>query len=184
MITNETIKNIMERYSCREYSNDPVTDEELETVLEAGKYAPNAKNNQAWHFTVIKTSEGREKVLSSIGPKPDDPMLGDLPWPPDADYRGAPLMILVSGDESARFVEDGVFIAAGYMMLAAQSIGLGTVWSTSFSKYLFRDDESRRYKNEIMPEGYRPYVAFFLGHPADPKATQQKPRKDNVSRYL
>lgn len=184
MIMNETTKSIIERYSCRNYSDQPVTEKELETVLEAGKYAPNAKNNQAWHFTVIRTEEGKEKALRSMGDRPDDPMLGNLPWPPDADFWGAPLMIIVSGDKNARFVEEGVFIAVGYMMLAAQSIGLGTVWSTSFSKFMFRGPESCKYKDELVPEGYKPYAAFFLGHPAVPGGKQQKPRRDGVVRYL
>jgi nitroreductase len=184
MIENDTIKNIMRRYSCRKYSDEPVTGEELETVLEAGKYAPNAKNGQAWHFTVIRTEEGRQKAIHALGERPDDPMLGDLPWPPDADFHGAPILIIISGEKEARFVQDGIFIAAGYMMLAATSIGLGTVWSTPFSKDMFRSEESRRFESDLVPCGYEPYVAFFLGHPSDPDRIQDKPRKREVVRYL
>jgi nitroreductase len=184
MIENDTIKNIMSRYSCREYSGEPVTDEELATVLEAGKYAPNARNNQAWHFTVIRLGEGKRKAIHALGERPNDPMLGDLPWPPDADFHGAPILIIISGDADARFVEDGIFIAAGYMMLAATSIGLGTVWSTPFSKDMFRSEESRKYKDDLVPDGYTPRAAFFLGHPADPAKIQDKPRRTDVVRYL
>jgi nitroreductase len=184
MVMNDTIKTIMSRYSCREYSGEPVTDEELATVVEAGKHAPSAKNGQSWHFTVVRTEEGKRKALDALGERPDDPMLAGLPWPPDADFHGAPALIIVSGDKGARFVQDGVFVAAGYMMLAATSIGLATVWSTPFSKDMFRDVKSRKFKGDLVPEGYEPYVAFFIGHPADPEKTQDKPRKEGVVRYL
>ena len=51
-----------ERYSLRKFSDCPVEAEKLEKVLEAGRNAPTAHNNQPQRIFVIKSSEGLEKV--------------------------------------------------------------------------------------------------------------------------
>jgi nitroreductase len=56
MIVNETLKIIKQRRSIRSYKDEQIKEEELQTVLEAGLYAPNA-GDQAWHFTVIQNKE-------------------------------------------------------------------------------------------------------------------------------
>lgn len=56
---NETIQSIKSRFSCRRFSSQPVPDELLQQIVDAAKYAPSGKNAQGWHFTVIRTSEGR-----------------------------------------------------------------------------------------------------------------------------
>jgi nitroreductase len=56
MITNETLKVIRQRRSVRAYKQDQIKEEELQAILEAGQYAPNA-GDQEWHFTVIQNKE-------------------------------------------------------------------------------------------------------------------------------
>lgn len=56
MISNETLKIIKQRRSNRNFKDEQITDEELQAVLEAGLYAPNA-GDEAWHFTVVQNRE-------------------------------------------------------------------------------------------------------------------------------
>ena len=56
MIANETLKIIKKRRSIRSFKDEQIKEEELQAVLEAGLYAPNA-GDQAWHFTVIQNKE-------------------------------------------------------------------------------------------------------------------------------
>ena len=56
MIVNETLKIIKQRRSIRSFKDEQIKEEELQAVLEAGLYAPNA-GDQAWHFTVIQNKE-------------------------------------------------------------------------------------------------------------------------------
>ena len=56
MIINETLKIIKQRRSIRSFKDEQIKEEELQAVLEAGLYAPNA-GDQAWHFTVIQNKE-------------------------------------------------------------------------------------------------------------------------------
>ena len=53
---NGTIKNILERRSIRAYKPEQISTLELNTILEAGKFAPSAMNGQPWHFTVIQNN--------------------------------------------------------------------------------------------------------------------------------
>lgn len=67
MITNETIKSILGRRSYKAFKSDPISDDILETIIEAGKYAPTGMNRQAWHFTVVKSEEGKEMFKAAMG---------------------------------------------------------------------------------------------------------------------
>lgn len=61
MITSETLKIIKQRRSIRSYKDEQIKDEELQAVLEAGLYAPNA-GGQAWHFTVVQNKGLLERL--------------------------------------------------------------------------------------------------------------------------
>ncbi len=51
MVENETLKIIKQRRSIRSFTEEQIKEEELQVVLEAEMYAPNA-GDHAWHFTV------------------------------------------------------------------------------------------------------------------------------------
>ena len=180
---NEVLNTIRTRYSCRSFDGAPIPPELLETVLEAGKYAPNGKNSQAWHFTVISSPEGRELAIKALGKNPPPNFPKDMIWPHDADFHGAPTLILISCDPNVPYPDVGCHIAAGYMMLAATSLGLATVWSTAFTKDSFRDEESCSVRSKLIPEGYEMYAALFIGYAKNPPAPRPE-RKSGVVTYL
>jgi nitroreductase len=57
MAVNEVLTTIKKRRSVRSFKPDQITEAELQTVLEAGIYAPSAGNQQLWHFTVIQDKQ-------------------------------------------------------------------------------------------------------------------------------
>ncbi|WP_347460467.1 nitroreductase family protein [Clostridium sp. DMHC 10] len=59
---NEIIKAILSRRSIRKFKSEQISDDELNSILEAGKFAPSAMNQQSWHFTVIQNKEIIAKV--------------------------------------------------------------------------------------------------------------------------
>ena len=59
---NETMKMILGRRSVRAYKKEQITDEELNTVLDAAKYAPTGGNAQPWHFSVIQKAEVLQQI--------------------------------------------------------------------------------------------------------------------------
>ena len=109
MIDNETMRSILARRSYKSFKSDPISDDILETILAAGKYAPNGMNRQAWHFTVVKSAAGKSlfkaacEAMQKRGPAmppPPKPPPNVLVLPED-EFRGAPVLILISGEASA-----------------------------------------------------------------------------------
>ena len=186
MLENEAIKNMKQRFSCRKYLNKPVEEEKIKACLEAAKYAPSGHNQQGWHFTVIQTEEGKKMLLHSAGTEPTPQftkMMPDKKWPYPDDFFGAPVIILISGKTDVPWPHVGPELAAGNLMNAAASLGLATTWMTLYTKDLFRDEESSKYKNILIPEGNVLYAALFLGYPDKVPETRPK-RRENVETWL
>ena len=62
----ELLKLISDRYSCRKYSQEVVKDEDILKILEAGRIAPTAHNNQPQRIYVVKSEEGKEKLMKDF----------------------------------------------------------------------------------------------------------------------
>ena len=116
---NEILNAIQSRRNIRRFKSDPIDEEKIQTILEAGRWAPSFSNLQPWRFIVIKDpnlKEGIEKASKEIV----------LHW----GIKEAPIVILVCADEridQLHSVEAGA-VAAQNMALAAHSLGLGTGW--------------------------------------------------------
>ncbi|MGI5970979.1 MAG: nitroreductase family protein [Oscillospiraceae bacterium] len=183
MIQNEVTRNITARYSCRDFDSRQIPDEVLETIIESGKYAANGRNAQAWHFTVVRTEEGKRLAVAALGKEPPAGFPPDMKWPHDADFHGAPVLVIISCDPAVPYPNVGCILAAGNMMLTATSLGLATVWSSAFTKDMFRDEESLKFKPKLMPENYEVYAAVFIGYPAKQPAPRPA-RKEGVVTYI
>lgn len=121
MIDNPTLEVIRQRRSVHHFLSDPVSDEQLEAILEAGRWAPSALNSQPWDFVVVTDPQIRSEIGTILERV-------TLSW---RGFAAAPAMIVVAvsplGDPN-HFVEDGA-IAAQNICLAAQSIGLTSSWA-------------------------------------------------------
>lgn len=174
---NETIRTIKARFSCRNFSARTVDEVLLRQLIEAAKYAPSGKNCQPWHFTVIQSEEGKKLLYDAAGKTPpEDFPQGKLitppgmketlmKWPFQGDFCGAPVVILISGRPDVPWPDVGPVLAAENLMIAAASLGLSTLWSTTFTKGLFRDAESLALKPKLIPEGFDVKAAIFVGYP-------------------
>ena len=180
---NETMESIRNRFSCRKFSNKPVDDNIIQEILETAKYAANGKNLQGWHFTVIRTKEGKEILTKAAGKTPPPFISSDKPWPVQGDFCGAPVVILISGDPDVPWPEVGPVLAAGNIMISEASLGLATLWSSVFTRDLFRDEEAASVKAELIPDGYNVKAALFLGYPEQIPAARPL-RKENVETWL
>lgn len=109
---------ILSRRSVRKFTDEAVTNEQVNQILEAAMVAPSAMNQQPWHFVVITN---REKLdLLAEGSKFYLPL------------KTAPMAIMVARTKEAVPVEACVdfdlAITSENIMLAANSLGLGSVW--------------------------------------------------------
>jgi nitroreductase len=153
---------VRKRRSVRAYKPDPVPEEMLEQVLEAGRLAPSACNFQPWRFIVLQGESEVRRLSKSYGRE----------W-----FLCAPAVIVVCIDRTVSWKRaDGreygdvdAAIAMDHMILAATECGLGTCWIGAF-----RDDEAR--KALSLPDTIDPVVMTPLGYPA--VEPEPKPRKD------
>jgi nitroreductase len=154
----DTLKAIFTRRSVRDFSHDPISEEDLRDLLKAGMQAPSAKNEQPWHFIVINEQELLHKIPEF---HPYSKMLYD-----------APLAILVCSDRKleqkrASWLQD-CSAATENILLAAHSKGLGAVWLGIFP------DSERVFGMQAllsMPQDIRPVALIAVGHPV----TQPEP---------
>lgn len=157
----EVLEAIRTRRSIRIYKPDPVPEEILEKILEAGRWAPSASNAQPWKFIVFSDPELRRMVGSLF-------LYG---W----FLAEAPLGILVVVDPrgSSCPVQDGT-LAVYSMLLAAHSLGLGTCWINPSA------NEDRVKEMFNIPGDKRIICAISLGYPAEAPSKNRRKLADIV----
>lgn len=110
------------RRSIRRYRPDPVPDEMVAQLLEAGRWAPSASNRQPWAFVVVRDEEIRRRVAEQCA-------YAFVRW---AHAGEAPLLIVLCGHARnpvyRQFLHEDVGLAGGQIMLQAAALGLGTCW--------------------------------------------------------
>lgn len=160
---------IATRRSVRKYTDRPVTDEDIRTVLEAAMMAPSAGNAQPWHFVVVRDAALRARVaeLNVYA----------------AMARTAPAGILVCGDlhleKYPGFWVQDCSAAIQNLLLAAHGLGLGAVW-TGIHPVAEREEGFRRafgLPAEVVPLGY-----IVLGYPDQHPHSESRFREDRVHR--
>ena len=142
-MTNEVLQAILSRRSCKKYKADPVPAEIIDAVIEAGLYAANGMAKQSAVILAVTDKATRDK-LSALNAK-YDPLKRKDP------FYGAPAVLPVIADKSVpTHVYDGALVM-GNMMLAAHSLGLGSIWIHR-AKEEFESDEYRQLLSDLGVE--------------------------------
>ena len=152
------MKNILERRSIRKYTDEPVSDDHIKSLLKAAMAAPSAGNQQSWEFVVIR-DRTTLNMMTGFHPGGGYNMLGH-----------APVAIVVCGDLK-RQLHEGYWIqdcsaATANILVAARSLGLGAVWLGVYP----RQDRVGKVKKLLgLPENVMPLSIVSAGHPAEEK---------------
>lgn len=151
---------ILSRRSIRTYTSQPVSDDVVQEVLEAGMSAPSAGNEQPWHFVVLTDREMLDEITTF------HPYSGML--------KEAPLAILVCGDVQLErhegfWVQD-CSAATENILIAAHAKGLGAVW---LGVHPVEELVGRMRKLVGAPDHVIPLCLISVGYPGE-----QKPRAD------
>ena len=183
---NETLKIIRNRRSIRKFKAEQIPDPELEEILDCALYAPNSRNQQKWHLTVIQNKETFDKMESLMKEnmiKSGVEFLAKRAQDPNYHaFFNAPTVILVTGDEKARFVEIDCAAAAQNILLAAESLSIGSHIMT-FSEFLFASEKGNDLKKETgVPDDYKHICTIALGYKDETPAA--KPRNKDVINYI
>lgn len=186
---NETLRTISRRHSCRSFLDRPISDDDLAVVLEAANAAPSAHNQQSWRFIILR--DPKKRRLAELVTRRSD----DFPRPSSILLRmasrsiiSAPVVVAVANtgdlirhgrqlfevaDERAidffRTMEiQSSAAAVENLLLAATSLGLGSVWLGIL--FLIKDEVL-----EFLGEPQGEFMAVVpLGYPAKPVAGPKK----------
>lgn len=183
---NQVMKVIRERRSTRKYSQNPISEEELNTIISAGLMAPSAHNNKGWHFTLVSNKELLDKM--NIETKEISKNCGDdlyERWGNNEAFNifyNAPIVLVLSGDNNAYNSYIDCAAATQNMLLAAEAMNIGTCW-IGVIELLFRE-KTKEYKELLnLPEDYTPLFAMTIGY--KDLASAKPPKLDmSVVQYI
>jgi 5,6-dimethylbenzimidazole synthase len=145
---------IKERRSCRQYLPEPIPEEILEKILEAATWAPSPLNAQPWEFLVVTNSGLKEKIFEEADRCRKWALeISGWKWLDryQVDFlKSAPALVVVTGDPKKSgvdmFLEEGHIgyqaacaAAIQNMLLAAQALGIGSLWFTLYDKKILRE---------------------------------------------
>jgi len=188
---NAVIEAIKKRRSVRSYDKKSITRDILSEIIEAGNEAPSSMNSQPWRFVVVEDSEMKKKLIGAALPqakkitemvKDVDPERYEMMKKrydelPDPVYYSAPAIVYVIG--SGRYAAHSCPLACENMMLAAQSLGLGSCW-VGFGAMVTEDPAVRSILELKDDEAI--FGPILLGYPIG--ETKRPPKKQPQVKWI
>lgn len=155
---SDTIHDLLNRRSCRKYQDKLITDEELDTILKAGTYAPTGMGKQSPKLVVIQDPE----LISKISR-----MNGEVMHSSSDPFYGAPTLVIVFADSNARtYIQDGALVM-GNMMNAAEALGVASCYINR-AKEVFETEEGKKLMHEWgLSDNYVGIANCILGYAAE-----------------
>ena len=168
---NEVIKAMLERRSIRKFKSDMVSKDDINKIIEAGLYAANGMGKQAVITVAVTNKQLRDKISE------DNRKIGG--WDKGFDpFYGAPVILIVLAQKDWRNrVYDGSLVI-GNMMLAAHSLGLGSIWIHR-AKEEFETDEYKKLLKDIGVQGEWEGIGHCAIGYIDGDIPKPAPRKEN-----
>jgi nitroreductase len=181
---NTVIEAIETRRSIRSYQSKPVPPEMLTQLIQLANKAPSGMNAQPWRFVVVQDPELKQKLVRTAVPnslkylevlKESNParhavILKRYAELPDPVYYSAPAIVFVIG--CGPNADDSCPLACGTLMLAAQSLGIGSCWVKLGSLVT---DNPEVVQALGLKQGEKIYGPILLGYPKDiPPAPPKK----------
>jgi nitroreductase len=169
----DVFEAIKERRSVRVYADEKVSDNDVERLIEAARWAPSAGDIQPWEFVIVKDTETKRKL--------SDATLNQT------FIQKAPVVIVVCADvtrssrgygsrgEHLYSIQDTA-AATENILLAAQELGLATCWVGAF-----RENEVA--KAVKAPKNMKPVAIVPVGHPAEKPVAPQKRLVNEIVHY-
>lgn len=167
----DVFKAIKGRRSVRVFTDEPVSEDEVNQLLDAARWAPSAGNIQPWKFIVVQNAKTKHGLVEAaldqtfIEEAPVVFVVCANPTRSSRRYgsRGARLYCL---QDTAAAIQN--------IHLAAYAMGLATCWVGTF-----REEKARRVLN--IPDNLRPVAIIPVGHAAEkPEATPRRPLSNLV----
>jgi nitroreductase len=167
---NQIMDAIKKRRSIRVYEDKPLSADIVNSVLEAAKFAPTARNLQQLEYKVITNKDLIKKISDRIIAivKREQPSiklrLGGL-------FYNAPLLIVITGPEENHWIYSDAALAVENVMLYATSVGLGTCF-IGMARFIDKDEEL---KDELhISKDRKVAAAVICGYPQQEPEEKEK----------
>lgn len=153
----ELLQMMQNRRSVRKYTGDPVSEEKLKKVIQAGLLAESGKALRPWEFIVVRNKETLKKMA--------DCRAGKAKMLEGADCA---VVVLGDADKTDVWTED-CSVAMAHMHLMADSLGLGSCWLQGRLRKAEDGRDTEAYLRDLLgyPEHYKLEAALVLGMPAE-----------------
>jgi nitroreductase len=191
-LVDATMKVIQDRRSIREYSEEAVSDQDIDLILEAARQAPSGENAQPWRYVVVKDAKTRKRLGALAGGGSGrrftaefvtNKMQERFASLEDEAKKKAAFEKLTSGQVSAFLADAPVSIvvvgkkdvwdlpydtsaAIENILLMVTALGLGACWV--IAPCIDVRDEERLKKLLGIPEGIKAVSIISIGHPTPP----------------
>ncbi|MBP5356486.1 MAG: nitroreductase family protein [Prevotella sp.] len=166
MEVNPVLSNIMERRSIRKYLDKLVEHEKLEMVVKCGINAPSGMNAQPWAVRVVED----QKLIADVNEAANRSL-----------FYGAPALICVCTPTNGGDLDAGLL--GENMMLAAQSLGLGTCCLGGPVRFLVSNEKCKFFLDRIdIPTDYRLNYILSIGYPDE--QPEAKPRDASKVKFI
>ena len=185
---------ILSRRSTRSYTDAPVDEEQLNRIIEAGRYAPSGGNSQTTHFFVItdqevlkELAEDAQTAFAAMETEPGmyRSLVSSINRSKQGNYifyHNAPVLIVLANQKDYGNNIADCACALENMMIAANEMNLGTCWINQL-KWLNEDPViTAVFRRYGLEENERIYGALAVGHPATEDGMPERtplPRRGN-----
>ena len=163
--SNQTLETIFNRKSVRKYTERPVEKEKLETLVRAGMAAPSSRDRRPWEFVIVTDRDLLDKMGDGL------PLARMLKETKQA--------IIVCGDtvKSENAWQLDCSAAAQNILLAAESMGLGAVWTAAYPY----PERMKIIQDALqLPEHILPLTVIPLGYPTGIEKPKDKYNKKQI----
>ncbi|MDI7274489.1 MAG: nitroreductase family protein [Anaerolineae bacterium] len=197
-LAEATMKVILDRRSIREFTDEPVSEDDLRAILECARQAPSGENAQPWRFIIIKDPDTRKAIAAIAGGGSGRRFTAEFvtrkmqerfstlqdeakkkaafekltSGQVSAFVGDAPVIIMVCGKKDVWDLPYDTSAAIENMLLMITALGLGACWV--IAPCIDVRDEERLRALLGVPAGFKVVSAISLGHPA--RSHRPRPR--------
>jgi len=163
---NETLKNIADRYTCRDFKDTPLSDQQIEELVKAALSAPSAMNLQPWHMIMVTdkalVDELDAEGLDILSKNEDRSMYERMMSRGGKLFYNAPCLMIILSDGSKWGTLDCGILCQN-VVIAAESMGLGTCIVGMAAVPLTGPKAAEYEKRLNFPQGHTFAIGILVG---------------------
>lgn len=177
---NIVVETIMARRSIRKYQPQAVNRDTMNIVLRCGINAPSAMNAQDWEVRVVDNQDFLNGLTSIFKEKNKEMAERDKDM--KNMFRNAPTVAFIASKKDSKFSAVDCALMAENMMLAAKSMGIGSVCMAGPVEFLKGPDCTDYLKKLGFSDDYELLLTIGFGYPAEEPAA--KPRDESKFKFV